>query len=69
MNLDGLATTTNFETQPEYGIDNFDKEEPMEIGKVCKVEDKKCYYCQEKGHYARICKKTRKKAPQSNKAW
>ena len=49
-NLDGLATTTNFETQPEYGIDNFDKEEPMEIGKV---EDNKCFFCNKKGHYAR----------------
>ena len=67
-NLDGLATTTNFETQPKYGIDNFDKEEPMEVGKVSKVKDEKCYHCQEKGHYARQCKKTGEMASQDSKA-
>ena len=58
--MNRLATTTNFNTQPEYGVDNFDKEEPMELGKVCRVEDDKCYNCQERGHHARDSKKTRR---------
>ena len=64
--MDGLAMTTNFETQPEYGIDNFDKEDLMEISKV---EDDKCFYCNEKGHYDRNVGKKTKETALQGRVW
>ena len=29
----------------------------MEIGKICRVEDDRCYTCKEKGHHSKDCPK------------
>ncbi len=50
-NLDGLASTTNFEIQDQYG------EEPMDINRI---GDDKCFNCDGKGHHARNCPKPKK---------
>ena len=50
-NLDGLATTTSFERNPDQ------EDKPMDICKVCRVEDNHCYTCKGKGHHSKDCPK------------
>ena len=51
MNLDGLASTTNFKVQDQYG------DEPMDINWI---RDDCCYNCQCHGHHAKDCPKPKK---------
>ena len=53
-NLDGLASTTRMMTGPGDGIGNQGGVEPMEIGAI---NDKRCFKCNQMGHFSRDCKK------------